>query len=83
METVTTQDVSLNDLPWVLDYRPERCTLCGSCVAACTVDAISFSRARSGGSTRKAGGDEAKAPTPRLVVRQSTVLEQACMGCGM
>ena len=83
METVKTQDISLNDLPWILDYRPERCSLCGSCVATCTVDAISFARERLGGAARKAAGDEGKAPASRLVVRQSATVDQACVGCGM
>ena len=40
METVRTQDVGVNDLNWKIQYDPERCTLCGSCVAACTFGAI-------------------------------------------
>lgn len=40
METVRTQDVGVNDLNWKIEYNPERCTLCGSCVAACTFGAI-------------------------------------------
>ena len=40
METVKTQDVTVNDLNWKIDYDPDRCTMCGSCVAACTFNAI-------------------------------------------
>ncbi|MBU3832795.1 MAG: 4Fe-4S binding protein, partial [Candidatus Desulfovibrio faecigallinarum] len=40
MEAVTTQDITVNDLQWKIEYRPEQCTLCGSCVAACTFGAI-------------------------------------------
>ena len=40
METVRTQDVTFNDLSWKISYTPERCTMCGSCVAACTFNAI-------------------------------------------
>ena len=36
MESVTTQDIGVNDLRWIIDHRPERCTMCGSCVASCT-----------------------------------------------
>ena len=40
MESVRTQDVSVNDLRWKIEYRPDLCTMCGSCVAACTFNAI-------------------------------------------
>jgi len=40
METVKTQDITFNDLPWKISYTQERCTMCGSCVAACTFSAI-------------------------------------------
>ena len=83
METVKTQDVSLNDLPWIVDYSPERCTLCGSCVATCTFDAITFARERINSAARKSGSEESKGPATRLVVRQSAAVAQACTGCGM
>ncbi|HIX39491.1 glutamate synthase-related protein [uncultured Desulfovibrio sp.] len=83
METVKTQDVSLNDLPWIVDYSPERCTLCGSCVATCTFDAIAFARERINSAARKSGSEESKGPATRLVVRQSAAVAQACTGCGM
>lgn len=37
---MSTQDVTFNDLNWKIEYDPEKCTMCGSCVAACTFDAI-------------------------------------------
>ncbi len=41
MEAVrATQDVSVSDLAWKIDYDIQRCTLCGSCIAACTFGAI-------------------------------------------
>jgi Fe-S-cluster-containing hydrogenase component 2 len=40
METVKINDLACNDLPWKVIYDTERCTLCGSCVAACTFEAI-------------------------------------------
>ena len=33
MEAVKTQDVSVNDLTWKIEYNADRCTMCGSCVA--------------------------------------------------
>ena len=40
MEAVKTQDVGVNDLPWIIEYHPDRCTMCGSCVASCSFKAI-------------------------------------------
>ena len=40
MEAVKTQDVGVNDLPWKIEYQADRCTMCGSCVAACSFKAI-------------------------------------------
>ena len=40
MEAVKTQDVSVNDLAWKIEYHADRCTMCGSCVAACSFKAI-------------------------------------------
>ena len=40
MEAVKTQDVGVNDLPWIIEYHPERCTMCGSCVASCSFKSI-------------------------------------------
>ena len=40
MQAMKTQDVGVNDLPWILEYKPDRCTMCGSCVAACSFGAI-------------------------------------------
>jgi glutamate synthase (NADPH/NADH) large chain len=34
------QDVSASDLDWKIAYDMQRCTLCGSCIAACTFGAI-------------------------------------------
>ena len=40
METIKTQDIAVNDLTWKIEYHAERCTLCGSCVASCTFNAL-------------------------------------------
>ena len=38
MEAVKTQDISVNDLAWKIEYHADRCTMCGSCVASCSLD---------------------------------------------
>ncbi len=84
METIVTQELSRTDLRWNIDYRPERCTMCGSCVAACTINAIEVGvERRSMTLSRAAYPDPAREHMSRPVIRQRVSLSQACVGCGM
>lgn len=85
METVVrTQDVTFNDLPWKIEYSPERCTMCGSCVASCTFRAI-----EAGVERRSVTISTAHVPEPMQthraipVIKQKNSVAQACVGCGM
>jgi glutamate synthase (NADPH/NADH) large chain len=84
METVRTQDVTVNDLAWKIDYAPERCTMCGSCVAACTFNAIEATMER-----RSKTISTAEIPEPTQqhlatpVIKQKSKLTNLCVGCGM
>ena len=84
METVKINDLACNDLPWKVIYDTERCTLCGSCVAACTFGAISPKVER----RRKAFSDT-ETPEPKIkfnatpVIAQQNVLKNYCRGCGV
>ncbi|MCI5167134.1 MAG: 4Fe-4S dicluster domain-containing protein, partial [Candidatus Electrothrix sp. GM3_4] len=42
VRSVYTQPSSLtaNDLPWIIEHREDRCTLCGKCTAVCPKQAI-------------------------------------------
>ena len=79
MDTVNVQDLTVNDLAWVIDYHPERCVLCGACVATCSFGAISFVANKGLGSAQAKKGQG----TARIVVRQSTDPSKICCGCGM
>ena len=84
MASVKTQDISVNDLPWVIRHRPERCTMCGSCVAACTFGAIRATvLARD--VTESAGPvpEPRRKHRPRQAISQLADLARACTGCGM
>ena len=85
METVKmTQDVTVNDLSWKIQYTPERCTMCGSCVAACSFSAIEAVMER-----RSLTVSAAHQPEPSQrhmavpVIKQRAGLAHACVGCGM
>ncbi len=84
MEAVNTQDISVNDLPWKIEYKPDQCTLCGSCVAACTFAAIHVDVQR-----RDVPQSLGTCPEPqaqhlaRPVIVQTADLAHSCCGCGM
>ncbi|GFH62767.1 MAG: glutamate synthase (NADPH-GOGAT) subunit 2 [Candidatus Desulfovibrio kirbyi] len=84
METVRTQAVSVNDLGWKIDYRPERCALCGSCVAGCTFNALEVSVVRAGCAvSRDSTPNPQREYVARPVIRQKNAVATACVGCGM
>ncbi|MDR1856600.1 MAG: 4Fe-4S binding protein [Desulfovibrio sp.] len=84
MEAVKTQDVSVNDLPWKIAYRHDLCTMCGSCVAACTFGAIEASMARrSIVVSRRSFPEPEQKHVARPVIRQRSTIPNACVGCGM
>ncbi|MDR1776630.1 MAG: 4Fe-4S binding protein [Desulfovibrio sp.] len=84
MESVRTQDVSSNDLPWKIVYFPERCTMCGSCVAACTFNAIEAVMARRSLTvSRKAFPEPVREHMARPVIQRKAGLRNVCVGCGM
>jgi glutamate synthase (NADPH/NADH) large chain len=84
METVKINDLACNDLPWKVIYNTERCTLCGSCVAACTFGAISPKVER-----RRKSFSDTETPEPKIrfnatpVIAQQNVLQNFCRGCGV
>lgn len=84
METVKTQDITRNDLTWKIDYVPERCTMCGSCVAACTFNAIEATMERR---SITVSTGEYPQPTQKHiatpVIKQKSSLTNICVGCGM
>ncbi len=84
METVKLNDVTVNDLPWKIDYNASRCTMCGSCVAACSFKAIKVKVER-----RRMVFSEGDIPEPKSrfsavpVIRQVNSIRDYCRGCGM
>ena len=84
METVGTQDVTVNDLPWKIQYDTDRCTRCGNCVATCTFQAIEAVVERRSVTYSTSNQPE---PTSKhsaiLVIKQKNSITEFCTGCGM
>ena len=84
METVKINDTTTNDLPWKISYNTSRCTMCGSCVAACSFRAIEAKIER-----RRMVFSEGELPDPKSrfsavpVIKQVNSLQNYCRGCGI
>jgi glutamate synthase (NADPH/NADH) large chain len=84
METMKLNDVTANDLPWKIEYDASRCTLCGSCVAACSFKAIKVKVER-----RRTVFSEGDFPEPKSrfaavpVIAQVNSISDYCRGCGI
>ena len=84
MEAVRTQDISVNDLNWKIEYDMNRCTMCGSCLATCTVHAIEADVLRIDKTTSDSAFPEPKHTHKAVpVIKQIKTLANACVGCGM
>lgn len=84
METMRVQSVTPNDMPWKIKYDASRCTLCGSCVSACSFRAIEAKVER-----RRMVFSEGEMPDPQQrfsavpVIRQVKDVQHYCRGCGI
>ena len=84
METIRVQSVTPNDMPWKIKYDASRCTLCGSCVSACSFRAIETKVER-----RRMVFSEGEMPDPQQrfsavpVIRQVKDVQHYCRGCGI
>nr|WP_320189957.1 glutamate synthase-related protein [uncultured Desulfobacter sp.] len=77
--------LSLNDLPWQIEYNNDRCTLCGQCTAVCPVKAISlhpFQKRIIKTSVGK-NTEHSNDYDTFYGIRQDTRVENACIGCAM
>lgn len=84
MATMKVNSISRDDLDWKISYRPDRCTLCGKCVAACPFKAIEV-----GVEKRRKVVSDHFTPEPKVefktipVIRQVVNEYEFCRGCGI
>ncbi len=77
--------LSLNDLPWQIQYNNDRCTLCGQCTAVCPVKAIELTvfRKRNLKTSVNQPHSHSSEYTTFYGISQKTRVENACIGCAM
>jgi len=80
----TPSSLTYSDLPWIIQHREDRCTLCGQCTSVCPVEAIYLTYRRQRmpklDILKKKRGNEYR---HFVGIRQHTSVEKKCIGCGM
>ncbi|MBC8207669.1 MAG: 4Fe-4S binding protein [Desulfobulbaceae bacterium] len=81
---VAPGSLSYTDLPWIVQHREDRCTLCGQCTAVCPKEAIYLAYRRQRmpklDVLKKSRGNEYRT---FVGIRQKTSMANACIGCSM
>lgn len=81
---VGPSSITYTDIPWIIQHREDRCTLCGNCTAVCPKGAISLSHRRQRMPkldilNKKRGNDY----RTFVGIRQSNDMSKSCIGCSM
>ncbi len=80
----TPSSLTYHDLPWIIEHREDRCTLCGRCTSICPTESLHLAYRRQRmpqlDILKKKRGSDYRTFTG---IRQSTNLTNRCTGCGM
>ncbi len=82
---ITPSTLSVNDLPWRIDWDKSSCTLCGRCAAVCPVNAVELGVHRKR-EIKTPAGLRTQAKNEYSIyygIRQRTDPAYACIGCAM
>ncbi len=72
-----------NDLPWIIEHREDRCTLCGRCAAVCPVNTLKLAYMRKRMPKIALNSSERGSSFKTFVgIRQNTDVGRRCIGCG-
>jgi len=81
---MNVNEIAIDDLQWIIEYKNDRCTLCGKCVAACPFQAI-----EAGVEKRRKVISEEGQPKPKVIFQTVPIIKQVvniknyCKGCGL
>jgi ferredoxin len=82
---IAPSTLSVKDLPWQIEWRKDKCTLCGRCTAVCPVNAIELGvfRKRAVATSLDPDKPPSNVYTVFHGIRQKTDPAYACIGCAM
>ena len=82
--SVNPSSLTYHDLPWIIQHREDRCTLCGRCTTVCPTEAIHLTYRRQRMPKMVLNTEERGSSFRTFVgIRQRTDLGHRCIGCGM
>ena len=82
--SVNPRSLTYHDLPWIVQHREDRCTLCGRCTSVCPTGAIYLTYRRQRLPKMALNTSERGSSFRTFVgIRQHTDLGHRCIGCGM
>jgi glutamate synthase (NADPH/NADH) large chain len=87
--SVNPSSLTYHDLPWIVQHREDRCTLCGRCTAVCPTNSIFLTYRRQRmpkvglTPTNPAADQRGSAYRTFMGIRQHTDLARRCIGCAM
>jgi len=81
---ITPATLSVKDLPWQIEWRKDKCTLCGQCTAVCPVNAVELGVFRKRNVTAAFNLTEQPENEFKIYygIRQKTDPAYKCIGCG-
>ena len=82
---MNVNNISKDDLPWIVEYDSEKCMLCGRCVAVCSFGAIKEDvqkrkKVKALSNNKGFSIDSDQKPIP--VIKQVVTKSKNCVGCG-
>ena len=82
---ITPSTLSVKDLLWQIEWRKDKCTLCGRCTAVCPVNAIELGVFRQRAMTPSLDPGKPSSNVYKVYqgIRQKTDPAYACVGCAM
>ncbi len=76
--------LTYHDLPWIIQHREDRCTLCGQCTAVCPKECLHLTYRRQRMPNLEVLSKKRGSEYRTFVgIRQRTDMSHACIGCGM
>ncbi len=76
--------LSYPDLPWIIQHREDRCTLCGQCTSVCPKECLYLAYRRQRMPNLEVLSKKRGSEYRTFVgIRQRTDMKRGCIGCGM
>ena len=81
---IEPSSLTYHDLPWIIQHREDRCTLCGQCTSVCPKECLHLTYRRQRVPNLEVLSKKRGSEYRTFVgIRQRTDMQHSCIGCGM